>query len=113
MDYFSPGQLVPDHGESLLQQIQEIDYLAPAASSSSSSSSSSASRHAPRGHTHGHPLPIFQKVVLSREQLLQRLQEASAGGSLWNEAEQDDEEDEEDRQLRMLRQLVEQTMKDS
>ena len=44
---------------------------------------------------------------------MQRLQEASAGGSLWNEAEQDDEEDEEDRQLRMLRQLVEQTMKDS
>ena len=44
---------------------------------------------------------------------MQRLQEASAGGSLRNEAEQDDEEDEEDRQLRMLRQLVEQTMKDS
>ena len=105
-DYFAISQLTPDHSDGLLQNIQEIDYLAPAAKSVLSfSGGDAASRHRPRGRSQGHPVPIFQKVVLSREQLLEQLEQL--GGSL------EDDEDEEDRQVRMLRQLVEQTMQHS
>jgi hypothetical protein len=110
LDYFTSSQLTSDQSDSLLQQIQEIDYLAPAAAAATQHAPA-AVRHAPRGRGHSHPLPIFQKVVLSKEQLLQRLQEAASTG-LRDEAGEE-EEDEEDRQLRMLRQLVEQTMRDS
>jgi len=105
-DYFAISQLTPDDSDSLLQNIQEIDYLAPAAKtifSSSGGGGDLASRRHPRGRGQGHPVPIFQKVVLSREQLLERLEEL---GGL------EDEEDE-DQQMRKLRQLVEQTMQHS
>jgi hypothetical protein len=106
-DYFTISQLTPDHSDGLLQNIQEIDYLAPHAKTvlSFSGGDAASSRHRPRGRSQGHPVPIFQKVVLSREQLLEQLEQL--GGSL------EDEEDEEDRQVRMLRQLVEQTMQHS
>jgi hypothetical protein len=110
-DYLTAGQLTqPDYSSSesdLLQNIQEIDYLAPAALAASSANRqpdagnlSPAGRHSPRGRGHNHPMPIFQKVVLSREQLLQRLQEAGY------------QEGDEVGQLKMLQQLAEQQLEE-
>ena len=87
--------------DKLLQKIQEIDYLSPLDEVSSNLQASQYT-HIPAGLASNDPQPIFQRVVLTRDQLLKKLEQL-------NKVEQTDR----DTESNMLRQLVSQIITNS
>ena len=100
------GLLAHDDSGGLLHKIREIDYLAPIGDTvdySRTSDYRGSARHSPRrGISGSNARPVFQKVVLSREELLEKLQELK-------ELQNSDR----DTESNMLRQLVEQVIENS
>ena len=90
--------------DKLLQKIEEIDYLSPLDEAVASASNLRASQytHVPAGLGDTDPQPIFQRVVLTRDQLLRKLEQLK-------EVEQADR----DTEANMLRNLVTQIINDS